>query len=72
MDIQLSKIELAKLILSTENPEIIQKLISFLNGESDLKKVSLANYERKEIALSIEMIDKGKMISFDDFLRKVS
>lgn len=72
MDLQSSKIELTKLILNTDNPEIIQKLISFLKGESNVKRISLTNLERKEIDLAIEMLDNGKKISLDDFLRKVS
>jgi hypothetical protein len=72
MDIQSSKIELAKLILSLENPEIIEKIKNLLKKESKQKRVTLTDYEKKEIEMAIKMLDSGERISFDDFLKKVS
>ena len=72
MDIQSSKIELAKLILSLENPEIIEKIKNLLKKESKQKRVALTDYEKKEIEMAIKMLDSGERISFDDFLKKVS
>jgi len=72
MDIQSSKIELAKLILSLENPEIIEKIRNLLKKESKQKRVTLTDYEKKEIEMAIKMLDSGERISFDDFLKKVS
>ena len=72
MDLQSSKIELAKLILSLENPEMIEKIKSLLKKESKQKRVSLTEYEKKEIEMALKMLDQGERISYDDFLKKVS
>ena len=72
MDIQSSKIELAKLILSLENPELIEKIKNLLKKETKQKRIALTNFEKEEIELAIKMLDKGEKISFSDFLKKVS
>ncbi|NOQ73373.1 MAG: hypothetical protein GQ574_15310 [Crocinitomix sp.] len=72
MDIQSSKIELVKLILSLETPEIIEETKSLLKTESKQKKIALTEYEKKEIELALVQLDKGERISFDNFLKKVS
>ncbi|MEX1000635.1 MAG: hypothetical protein WDZ35_00860 [Crocinitomicaceae bacterium] len=72
MDIQSSKIELAKLILSIDNPEMIKKIKHFLKKETSQEKVKLTKYEKKEIEIALKQLDEGKGISFDDFVKKVS
>lgn len=72
MDIQSSKIELAKLILNLENPDIIKKISNLLKKESKQERVSLTPYEKKEIELALKMLDQGDRISYEDFLKKVS
>lgn len=72
MDIQSSKIELAKLILSIDNPEMIQKIKDFLKKETSQERVKLTKYEKKEIEIALKQLDEGKGISFDDFVKKVS
>ena len=72
MDIQSSKIELAKLILSIDNPEMIKKIKDFLKKETSQERVKLTKYEKKEIEIALKQLDEGKGISFDDFVKKVS
>lgn len=72
MDIQSSKIELAKLILSLENPELIEQIKALLKKESKQKTTKLTEYEKKEIQLALEMLENGKRIAYDDFIKKVS
>ena len=72
MDIQTSKLELVKLIISIDNQKIIDKLINVLkSGEEDFW-LELSEQERKEIELGIKQLDSGERNSFDDFLKKVS
>jgi hypothetical protein len=72
MDIQSSKIELAKLILSLENPELIDQIKTLLKKESKQKIIKLTEYEKKEIQLALDMLENGERISYDDFIKKVS
>jgi len=72
MNIQSSKIELAKLILSLENPELIEQIKTLLKKESKQKSIKLTEYEKKEIQLALDMLDNGERISYDDFIKKVS
>ena len=72
MDLQSSKIELAKLILNLENPKVIEKIKKLLQKETKESRVELTEYEKKEINLALKSLDQGNRISFDDFLKKVS
>lgn len=72
MDIQNSKIEIAKLILNLENPSLLEKIKDLiLNHQSDFgDNLSLAQQE--EIQLAIDQLNAGKRTSFDDYMKKVS
>ena len=72
MDIQSTKIELAKLILDIENPALIQKIKDLLLKESSDFWLTLSQQEQTEIKLGIEQLNAGNRISFDEFLRRVS
>ena len=72
MDIQSSKIELAKLILGLENPELIEQIRTLLKKESKQNTIKLTEYEKKEIQLALDMLENGERISYDDFIKKVS
>ncbi len=72
MDLQSSKIELAKLILNIDNPKIINKIREFLQQETQQQLITLTAHENKEIELALSMLNNGKRISYNDFLKKVS
>ena len=72
MDIQNSKIELAKLVLNIESPALIVKIKNLLTKESGDFWLALSESEKKEINFGINQLNKGLRISIDDFLRKVS
>jgi DUF438 domain-containing protein len=72
MDIQSEKIELVKMLLDTENPEIIESIKNIFKNEnsSDFwNELSLA--EQNEIKQGIEELDNGKRISYESFLNKI-
>lgn len=72
MDIQATKLKLLKTILENENPEFIQKVSDFVQKEeSDFWK-ELSLEEQKEIKKGIEELEKGKRVSFEAFLKKIS
>ena len=72
MDIQTSKIELAKMILSLENPAIVNKIISLIESEQSDFYSELSDLDKKEIQIGIKQLDSGNKTSFDEFIKKVS
>ncbi len=72
MDIQSSKIELAKLILNIENPTLIDRIKDLLTKETSDFWSSLSGSEKEEINFGINQLDKGLRVSVSEFLKKVS
>lgn len=72
MDIETSKIEITKLILDIEDPDLIEKIKRLLKNETKDFWNTLSKAQRKELELGIKQLDEGKRISFDDFIKKVS
>lgn len=71
MNIQTEKIRLAKLILDTENPKIIEAVIKIFKKEitADFWD-DLSLEQRAEIDKASEEIKKGDFIDYDDFIQK--
>ncbi|MFT7615129.1 MAG: hypothetical protein ACI9J3_004118 [Parvicellaceae bacterium] len=72
MDIQSTKIELVKLILSIDNPKLIQGLADYISSETADFWLELSDTDQQEIQLGIDQLDQGKRTNLDDFLKKVS
>lgn len=72
MDIQTSKIELAKLILSINSPELIEKIRQLLVNETDSLWATLTDSEKEEIEFGLDQLKQGKRISIEETLRKIS
>jgi len=72
MDIQSSKIELAKLILNIESPDLINKIKNLLTKETSDFWLTLSDSEKEEIKFGINQLDKGLRVSVDEFLSKIS
>ena len=71
MDLQTAKFELTKLILSIENPTIIEKIKDLLINETSDFWSEMTKEEKDELKLGIKQLNEGQRISFKDFLRKV-
>jgi hypothetical protein len=71
MDIQAEKIELAKLLLSTDNPRIVQavKLIFKKNQKGDFWD-DLTPEEKAEIEQGITELEQGKKTDYETFMAK--
>ncbi len=71
MNIQTEKIELAKLLLNTENPKIIQaiKLIFKKEKKGDFWD-ELTPEEQAEIERGILDLEQGKKTDYDTFMTK--
>lgn len=72
MDIQSTKIELVKTILAIENAEIIQKVADFISNEKIDFWNELSLLEQNEIKQGIDDLNKGKRVSYNSFLKKIS
>lgn len=72
MDINSTKIELVKTILAIDNTEFIQKVADFVNKEKIDFWNKLSISEQNEIKQGIDDLNKGKRVSFDSFLKKIS
>jgi hypothetical protein len=72
MDLQTSKLELIKLVVNIDNQKAIEKLIKVLKSEEEDFWLELSDQERQEINHGISLLESGKRISLDDFLKKVS
>jgi hypothetical protein len=72
VDIETTKIELVKAILDIDNKEFIQKVADFINKEKVDFWNELSFDEKKEIKQGIDELNKGKRISYDSFLKKIS
>lgn len=72
MDAQATKIELAKLILDLDDPKLIRKIHKLLMDESSSFRKSLTKFEKEEIKLGLEQLNRGERITVEDFLKKVS
>ena len=71
MNIQAEKIELMKLILETDNPSILSSIKKILKKES--KKDfwdTLPQSQKDEILKSIEEIENGEIVNYEDFIKK--
>lgn len=72
MDTKATKIELAKLILDLDDPKIIKKIHKLLMDESSSFIKSLTEFEKEEIKLGLEQLNRGERTSVEEFLKKVS
>ena len=72
MSFESRKIELAKLVLSLKNPELIEKISSLIKSEDRDFWNDLSEREKQEIELGVRLLKEGKRTSLEDFFKKVS
>lgn len=72
MDSQTSKAALVKIILNIKNEKFIEKIADFIKKEKVDFWDELTSTEQKEIEKGIKELDKGKRVSYNDFLKKIS
>jgi hypothetical protein len=72
MDMQAEKIELAKLILSTDDTGIIKKVKALFKSKDEDQWNSLPASVRQSIHESIEQANRGEFIALDKVKEEVS
>lgn len=71
MDIQAEKIELAKLLLNTNNPKIIQSIKQIFKKEKTADFWDeLTSDQKKEIKIAKKQIKEGKSSDYESFMSK--
>ena len=71
MNIQAEKIEIMKLVLETNNPNIIESIKKLFTRETKTDFWEDLQQEQKdEILKGIEEIEKGEVVDYEDFMKK--
>ncbi len=71
MNIQAEKIELAKLLLNTNNPKVIQSIRQIFKKEDTLDFWDeLTSDQKKEIKTARKQIKEGKSSDYESFMGK--
>ncbi|TKG91977.1 hypothetical protein EYV94_20410 [Puteibacter caeruleilacunae] len=71
MNIQADKLELMKLILETNNPNIITAIKTLLKRDLDRDFWNnLSEVEKEDISLGLEDLEKGNVVDFDEFMKR--
>ena len=71
MNIETTKIELAKLILQIDSELLLEKVKDFLVKETEDFWDTFTDQQKEEIFLGLSQLDKKERIAFDDFLKNV-
>lgn len=71
MDIQATKIKLAKMILETEDISLIEKMDALANTEISDFYDDFTEDQKLEIQYGIEQLDKGERISWEDLKKRL-
>ena len=72
MDIQSAKLELVKLIISIENPQVIERLIDTIQSDNSDFWNDISLSTKEEIRLGIEQLELGNKVRFEEFIVLVS
>ena len=72
MDIQSAKLELVKLIISIENPQVIERLIDTIQSDNSDFWNDISLSTKEEIRLGIEQLELGNKVRFEEFIVRVS
>jgi hypothetical protein len=72
MDIQAEKIELARLILSTNDTGLINKVKALFKGKDENWWDELPAHVQQGINESIEQANSGEFVTFDSVKKEVS
>ena len=71
MDIQAEKIELAKMLLNTQNPKIIESIKNIFKREKTVDFWTELSFEQKtEIEKASIEIENGEVTDYESFMQK--
>ena len=70
MDIQASKIEVAKMVLDLEDSKLIEKVRDLITKEKKDFYDEFTEDQKLEIQYGIEQLDRGESMTWDEFRAK--
>jgi hypothetical protein len=70
MNIQTVKIELLKMIINTDNPSVLEKIMRIFQNEKQDFWSNLSKEDQEEILAGIDELDKGEKYSYDEIIKK--
>lgn len=70
MNIPATKIKIVEQILKTDNPKILNQLLSIVKSENEDFWHELTPYEQKEIQESLNELNDGKRVSYEKVMKK--
>ena len=70
MNIQTVKIELLKMIINTENPSVLDKIMRIFQNEKQDFWASLSKEDQEEILAGIDDLNKGEQYNYDEIIKK--
>lgn len=71
MSIQAVKLEIVKQVLSTENPKILNQILSLVKSSKEDFWNTLSQKEQEEILAGIADLDAGKRKSYASVMKKL-
>lgn len=71
MDIQASKIEVAKMVLDLEDSKLIEKVRDLITKENKDFYDEFTEDQKLEIQYGIEQLDRGERISWEDLKKRL-
>lgn len=72
MDIQTAKLELVRLIVQIDDPQVIERLLETIGNQKQHFEDILDESVKEEIRLGIRELDNGNRIAFEEFIKGVS
>lgn len=70
MNIQTVKIEILKMVINTDNPSLLEKVMMIFQNEKQDFWSNLSKEEQEEILAGIDELDKGEKYSYDEIIKK--
>ena len=72
MDIQATKIELAQLLLNTNNVSVLNKIKTILKTEKKDWWDELTDFQKEQIEIGENQIDNGEVISWEEVKKQMN
>ena len=72
MDVQATKIELAQLLLNTENVSVLNKIKTILKTEKKDWWDELTDFQKEQIEIGENQIDNGEVISWEEVKKQMN
>ena len=72
MDIQATKIELAQLLLNTDNVSVLNKIKTILKTEKKDWWDELTDFQKEQIEIGENQIDNGEVISWEEVKKQMN